>query len=411
MNIIDTKDIVLPQQRMSLGLLIATIVVMMTVQYMTLDMYLPALPVLKDLFHTTEAALNVSLNTDLFLFGVGSLVGGTISDKYGRRPIMLAGLMLSTIAIFLGALSPGVVFLSVMRGLSGLGGGFALSVASAIIRDSFKGRTFQTITTITQASAVVGPIFAPACGAFLVEHLSWRWIFLVLGGLSLLTLIPFFIFSETWPKERRQISSVWQATLQSFELAKNGEYMLFMAMVILMTFPLWSYLAICSYVYFDDFGISNLQYSILYALGSVSSVLAPFLYIWLARRRGDRSVINLSFLLLIASCVLFVTLAGKNAILFLIAAIPLLMVEAIVRSQSMVIVLEENSEQAGSASSLTSFLVSIITVFGTTAATLPWDSFLHGLTVITIISTLISIILWILVLKKGVYRRQLRSRR
>ena len=74
---------------------------MMTVQWMTLDMYLPALPVLKAQFGASEALLNISLNSDLFACAIGTLIGGTISDKYGRNPIMIIGLILAvaTLAI------------------------------------------------------------------------------------------------------------------------------------------------------------------------------------------------------------------------------------------------------------------------------------------------------------------------
>jgi CDP-diglyceride synthetase len=110
-----------------------------------------------------------------------------------------------------------------MRGISGLGGGFALTVAAAIVRDSFKGRTFQMVTTLTQAAAVIGPLFAPAIGAMLIEYLSWRWIFILEGGAILLTLIPFFIAEETWPKEKRQVENVMQATIQAFGIAVGGD--------------------------------------------------------------------------------------------------------------------------------------------------------------------------------------------
>ncbi|MBQ3357665.1 MAG: flagellar hook-associated protein FlgK, partial [Microbacterium sp.] len=222
----------------------------------------------------------------------GGVIGGTISDKYGRKPIIIIGLFLSVLSMFFCAGSQGVFFLSAMRGLCGFGGGLAIAVSSAVIRDSFENRTFQTITTLSQAIAFIGPIFAPAMGSFMIEFLSWRSIFIFLGVTSLLTLLPFLLFTETWPQAKRQVSSVWQATVQSFDFARDKEYMIFMLFMSLLTFPLWAYLSTCAYIYYDVFGVSNLQYSLLYAAGTVAASLAPFIYIWLDRRSSSRRVID-----------------------------------------------------------------------------------------------------------------------
>ena len=386
-----------------MGFMVTVLVVMMTVQWMTLDMYLPALPVLKEVFGASEEALNVSLNTDLFFCGAGMLISGTISDKYGRKPIMMLGLVLSMVGLFLAPLAKGVVFLSIMRGITGLGGGFSLTVAAAIVRDSFEGRTFQTTTTITQAVAIIGPVFAPAIGSFLIEYLSWRWIFLTLGFATLITLIPFVFFTETWPLERRCVDSVLQATLQSFRLAKNREYAVYMVMILFLTLPLWAYIGTCSYIYYETFGVSNIEYSILYATGTMTAFVAPFIYIWISRKSGDRRVMTMVFLMLLFSLAAFAVIADTGPVLFLISSIPLIMIEAIVRSMAMVIVLDEHPDEAGSASSVTGFVLTAVSVIATTVATLNWPSFIIGIAVISAVCTAVGLALWIYIIKKGIY--------
>ncbi|MDO4869162.1 MAG: MFS transporter [Bacillota bacterium] len=410
-KVIDEKDIIFQQEKMGMGFMVTVLVVMMTIQWMTLDMYLPALPVLKDEFGASEEALNVSLNTDLFFCGAGMLISGTISDKYGRKSIMILGLVLSMIGLFLAPLSKGVVFLSLMRGLCGLGGGFSLTVAAAIVRDSFEGQTFQIVTTITQAVAIIGPVFAPAIGSFLIEYLSWRWIFLTLGFATLITLLPFIVFTETWPRERRHISSVLQATMQSFAFVKNRDYVIFITMVLFLTLPLWAYIATCSYIYYETFGVSNTEYSILYATGTMSAFVAPFIYIWISRKSSNRRVMELVFALMLFSVAAFVFIAGKSPILFLIAAIPVIMVEAIVRSMAMVVVLDEHPEEAGSASSITGFVLTAVSVIATSIATLNWPSFIMSIAVITAASVAIGIAFWVLIIRKQVYASQLGIRK
>lgn len=406
-RLIRIEDIVLPQKHMGMGAFVGLIIAMMTIQWMTLDMYLPALPVLKEAFGVSEAVLNLSLNSDLILCAVGTLIGGTISDKYGRRPIMLLGLSLSAAALLLAAAAQGVVMLIVMRGICGLGGGFALTVATAIIRDSFSRGTFQMVTTLTQSAAIIGPIIAPAAGAFLIEYLSWRWIFIVLGVGTVLTLIPFFFTVETWPAEKRRVSSVWQATVQSFDLIRRFEFVIFMTVIMMITLPQWAYLGTCSYIYYDEFDVSNLEYSVLYALAALSAFFAPFLYVWISRRTSGRRTGECILGFLLLSIILLIMIGHRGPVLFMIATIPLMMSEAMGRSMSMVIVLEEYPEEAGSASALIGFLALVIGVVSTAVATLNWSSFLLGLTAITAFGFIAAAAAWIVVLRKKIYGRQL----
>ena len=119
---INQEEVLVPQPRLGTTVYVTTLIIMMTVQWMTLDMYLPALPVLKTQFGASEALLNISLNSDLFACAIGTLIGGTISDKYGRNPIMIIGLILAGVPLLAAGFSQGVWFLTIMRGLSGLGG-------------------------------------------------------------------------------------------------------------------------------------------------------------------------------------------------------------------------------------------------------------------------------------------------
>ena len=392
---INQEEVLVPQPRLGTTVYVTTLILMMTVQWMTLDMYLPALPVLKEEFGASEAFLNISLNSDLFACAIGTLIGGTISDKYGRNPIMIIGLILAGVPLLAAGFSRGVWFLTVMRGLSGLGGGFALTVAAAIVRDSFKGRTFQLVTTLTQAAAVIGPLFAPAIGAFLIEYLSWRWIFFLEAAAILLTLIPFFIAAETWPKEKRQVDNVLQATIQAFDIARDPKYLCFIGWAMILTIPLWAYIGVCSYVYYEYFGVSNLQYAILYAAGTLVSFSAPFMYMFLTKATGTKKTAVIAILMTGVAAILFGTIGHVNPVLFLVAMVPVYLVEGIVRTLGTVEVLNRYHEEAGSASAVNGFGLLIISVPGTAIATMGWSAFITGLAGITGACAVCAALLWI----------------
>lgn len=390
-----------------MGFYVAAIIIMMAVQWMSVDMYLPALPVLKEEFAASESLLNLSLNSDLVFCAVGTLIGGTLSDKYGRNSIMIIGLLMSAGAMFLGAAAPGVVVLIIARGLIGFGSGLALTVANAIVRDSFDGDTFQRVTTLAQAAAIAGPILAPALGAFFVEYLSWRWIFISLGIGTIVTLLPFAFAKETWPKERRIVTSVWGATTQAFSLVKDFNFTIFAVFMGIITIPLWGYIAVCSYVYYDIFNVSNIEYSILYAIGAVAGFIGPILYIKLSRITTGKHTLEVIMGMNLLTMVLMLTIAPLSPVLFMIACLPIIMTEAMSRSMGIVVVLEEYPQEAGAVSSVAGFVFLIVSIVGTTMGTLPWNSLIFGLAMTTAIMMVITIAIWIVIVKKKVFAEQL----
>ncbi|MDO4176389.1 MAG: MFS transporter [Bacillota bacterium] len=394
-KIIDEREILVRQPRLGMGMLVTALITMLTVQWMTLDMYLPALPVLKEEFSVSETVLNLSFNSDLLACSIGTLVGGTICDKYGRKPIMIIGLIIAGIPLLVCAFAQGIWTIIIMRGLSGLGGGFAITVGTAIVRDSFEGRSFETITTITQAAAIIGPVFAPAIGSYTIEYLSWRWIFILEGGIIMLTLIPFLFAIETWPKEKRRVDSVIQATVQSFNIIRDIKLLRFLGVVLLITIPMWAYLATCSYVFYDEFGVGNLEYSILYACGTLVSMFAPFIYMFMIRKSNARRVIECTAALIGVAAILFATIGSIGPVLFLVGVIPAFLAEGMVRPLATVVVLNKYHDEAGSASAVIGFALMIVGVLGSAVATLPWSSFILGMAIISAASALLAALLWI----------------
>lgn len=151
---------------------------------LSLDMYLPAVPHMTAAFNTTESTVNLTLVGFFFFMAIGTLIFGPLSDKYGRRGLLVAGTLVYTIFSAACALATSIWLLIIARVLQALGAGCMVAISTAMIKDCFDRRTRNTILAVVQAMAVIAPMLAPIVGAFIVTHAGWRATFAVLAVLG-----------------------------------------------------------------------------------------------------------------------------------------------------------------------------------------------------------------------------------
>ena len=401
------KEVLFKQKHMPMGFLAVWMMVITTIQWIMLDLYLPALPILVDEFGVTEGELNVSLNTGIIACAVATIIGGTLSDRFGRKLVMVAGMLLGIIGNLFCGLSNGVFMLCVFRGVAGFGSGVVDTVAMAILKDSFTGKRFQKNMTILQAVAAVGPIFGPGLGAFLINMGSWRLIFFILAGSVLITLLPIFFYTETLPTENRFSNRFSDIAKEAVQISKTPAFSLYLGIIAFLTIPVWSYVAVSSYIFIDDFGVGNTGYGIYYAVGTVFSVVAPFIYLALAKKLTSRMITRVTLVLMLASGIMFLTIGEISPVLLILCVVPMYISEGIIRPMGLVILLEEYSYVAGTASALMEFVVNIVGAIGTAIATIGWSSMTHGTGVITMGCVIVAGACWAIICARGYLKKRL----
>ncbi|MGI6721016.1 MAG: MFS transporter [Anaerovoracaceae bacterium] len=383
------------------------LMVITTLQWMTLDLYLPALPVLKVELGISESLLNVSLNTGIIACAVGTLVSGTLSDRYGRKSMLFFGLITAAAAYFLCSFSNGIVLLSLMRGIGGLGTGFVLTITTAMIKDSFSGRRFKRNMTVLQSIAVLGPIVAPSLGSVIINFSSWRFLFVFFGAVTAISLLPMIPSTETWPLEKRTVASFRQMLAEAGEIITSRSFSLFLAIMALLTIPVWAYVSVSSYVYINDFGLSNLLYGAFYAVGSLLSFLAPFIYMTLTKFMKTGRVVTIAICCLAAGGSLLILCGRFDPLLFLAGVLPIMIAEGIIRPLGMAVLLEDNSGAVGTASALMQFVLNLVGIVGTSLATLRWPSMILGVAVVALGCAAGAVVCWIAVRKQGLMKKSL----
>ena len=404
------KDVIMEQPKLGINVFAGSIMVLTAVVWMALDIYLPALPILKEEFKVSATYLNLTLTAGIIATAIGTLIGGPMSDKYGRKPVFASGVGLSLLFTFLCTFAGSVDFLIVVRGLASLGNGIILTVTTAMIKDTFSGRTFKNVMTVLQSAAIIGPILAPSVGSVIITWLSWRWLFVFIAVVSVVPAALILFARETWPEGKRISDSALKAVSDTLHTAGDKPFALFAGVMAVLTIPMWAYISVCSYIYITDFGISNMQYGIFYALGAGVSCISPFLYMVITRHSSTGRACEVCLGLILLSGVMLIAVGGRAPVLFLLSTLPLIIAEGMIRALGMVVLLEQYSHVAGAASAMINFILNIVGTVGASLATLNWNSYITALAVICIGCMAAALLLWIVIIRKGIMEERLFGR-
>jgi MFS transporter, DHA1 family, multidrug resistance protein len=162
----------------------------MALNPLAMDMMLPALPQIGSAFHIA-AGNRPQMVLSIFLvgFGVGQFVMGPLSDRFGRRPILLGGMVVYCVASLLAIAAPSFETLLLARGLQGLGTSATRVIATSIVRDCYAGRRMASVVSLAMMVFIAVPVIAPSFGQAVMLLTQWRGIFIVLMIYGVLALI------------------------------------------------------------------------------------------------------------------------------------------------------------------------------------------------------------------------------
>ncbi|MFG3505820.1 multidrug effflux MFS transporter [Streptomyces sp. NPDC047821] len=240
---------------------------------LSMDMYLPALPEVTQALHAPAATIQLTLTACLAGMALGQLVVGPMSDKWGRRRPLLAGMLVYIAATAVCALAPGPEMLIAFRLLQGLAGAAGIVIARAVVRDLYDGvemaRFFSTLMLISG----VAPIVAPLIGGQILRVTDWRGVFyaLTLVGV-LLTFVVWKWLGETLPPARRHGGGVGEALRTMRGLLADRVFSGYMLAGGLAFAALFAYISASPFVVQEIYGASPQTFSLLFGVNSVGLV-------------------------------------------------------------------------------------------------------------------------------------------
>ena len=385
--------------KMNPVLFVICIVFIMTVNWMACDMFLPAQPLIVEYFGTDAATLNLALSVWFVVSAVSVLFGGPLSDKFGRKPMLLMGVLLFSLFGVGCALAPSVWFLIACRGGAAFGSGIISAVTMAMVKDYLEIELFQKAMAIIQSVIVLGPVVAPFLGSFMLMLGDWRWVMGCLALLGLICVVITVCLPETLERERRVSGGMLPAMKGLWEVGKDRNFSILLLIISLLCMPFFAFIAVCSYICMNYFGMTYMQYSVFYGGICVVSFTAPFVYLFLDKRFQSKNILLACFGLLALTTVGLI-LVGKVSPLFLfLIFLPYTYAEGISRPLGMVLLLNQHDDTSGAASALTSFATSIIGTLGTVIATMAWGNYIDGLFWCFLGCLLLALALWGLLIK------------
>jgi DHA1 family bicyclomycin/chloramphenicol resistance-like MFS transporter len=262
------------------GLLILTAFLSAFIPLST-DLYLPSLPLMTQSFHTTSTLVNLTIILFFAFFALGTLFWGPLSDKYGRRKILLTGLVMYTASSILCAVSGNIYQLIIFRVLQAVSSGASTAVGTAIVKDIYEGKKRESILAVVQSMAMVAPIIAPVIGALILKVTSWRGVFWVLAILGLIAAIGGTLLQETISE--RYKGSTFKSLGQLAVVIKNPGFSSLLVTFFLVNIPYMAFITASSYIYVEGFGLSEQVYSYFFAFNAFFALIGPLIYIRLSR--------------------------------------------------------------------------------------------------------------------------------
>lgn len=357
------------------------------------DMYLAAIPLLVTTWQQPLAVVNFTLVGFFITYCGFLLVYGPLSDRYGRRPPLLIGLALYTVASLLCAAAGSVHYLIFARILQGAGAASASSIAFAICKDRFSGNLRQRIFLQLGVIVAAAPMIAPIIGGWVIEFLSWRWVFVLQAVLGAVAVAGVWLMNESLRElSTEKLSRVFSGYLR---LVRNLRFFPLTLALACLGIPFFAFIAVSSDIYITLLGYSERQYGYFFACNASAFMIAPLVFSRIARRFQLRRLLPVSYLGVLLASVMMLSSSVPQPFRLALPMWFLTFFFAFGRPPGNNLILEQVERDIGAASSLMVFVFFMTGACSMWFISLGWQDVVRILGLLGLGSATVTLLSWL----------------
>ena len=373
-------------QDMAPWVIIVGLSLMLGLQPVTTDLYLPALPQMQRALGISQADAQWTLSVVVLAFGVAQMVWGPVSDRVGRRPVLLCGLAMVVLASAVTVIAPSLGVMIAARAVQGFGLAAAVVCARAMIRDLYEPEQGARMLSKGLSGLGIIALTGPVIGGLTATWLGWRATLAVVGLFALLGLgFVALLLRESLPVQRRQDSmSTVQRLVQWRHIGAQPMFRAYAALTSATYAGLYVFLAASSFVFIEVLHVSRPMFGLMMSTVSVSYLLGTMFCRHRLPRQGLPGTVRMGAWLSASSGVwclaisaLSLTLAWTPSAWMLLPGLWLYaLAHGIHQPCSQAGVVAGFPHQAGAASALSGFIMSAL-AFGISAPLSAWMKHPH----------------------------------
>jgi DHA1 family bicyclomycin/chloramphenicol resistance-like MFS transporter len=275
----------------------------------SIDTFYPSFPAISQEFSLTTWEIQQTITVYMLPFALMTLIQGPLSDALGRRPVVLVGLLIYSIASIACVFAPSFAFLLGCRAVQGMSAGVGMAVGRAIIRDLHEGPQAQKLMAAISMIFGIAPAIAPVLGGWIHVWLGWRFVFgfMVILGVTLV-VVSYLLLPETHPSERRAKLDVVALARTLGHIASNRQFMLF-AFALGITFSaMITFIGAAPAIVLGHWHLAETQFAYLFVPLIVGIMGGAFLSGRLAGRMSGRRQMAIGYGIALTGAVLSVLL-------------------------------------------------------------------------------------------------------